>query len=181
MNFYHKIDFSMLMPKGSKDDPAYAKYISYCGVDCSKCFKRSECNGCVVSGGKPFGGECVIAECCKQNNTNGECGCSFCCRCRLKRRVLDEVRNCDIEELHVFNFIYEIPGTFINVDYTFPDGEVRKPFDVTKVYIWGQYKTPGRDRTYSIIADSENIWIADHEENGSDAYIMRHWKYSSEV
>ena len=40
-----------------------------CGIDCSGCPMKENCKGCAETSGKPFGGECVTAECYK---TGGE-------------------------------------------------------------------------------------------------------------
>ena len=50
---------------------------TYCGLCCATCEykKENNCKGCISSGGKPFHGECEIAECAKKKNIRfcGEC------------------------------------------------------------------------------------------------------------
>lgn len=46
---------------------------SICGLDCTKCNFNTSCTGCTKTNGKPFGGTCMVAECCK-NHKNGTCG-----------------------------------------------------------------------------------------------------------
>lgn len=38
---------------------------NYCGLDCAQCPAVDSCPGCAATGGKPFGGTCVLGECCK--------------------------------------------------------------------------------------------------------------------
>ena len=39
-----------------------------CGIDCTGCSFSSTCKGCAATGGKPFGGECVLANWCKKED-----------------------------------------------------------------------------------------------------------------
>ena len=36
-----------------------------CGIDCTECIWKEECRGCIQTDGRPFGGECIAAECYK--------------------------------------------------------------------------------------------------------------------
>ena len=38
----------------------------YCGTDCCASCGEKDCGGCVPTGGRPFGGQCVAAECVRQ-------------------------------------------------------------------------------------------------------------------
>ena len=38
---------------------------NYCGLDCAQCPAVDGCPGCAATGGTPFGGTCVLGECCK--------------------------------------------------------------------------------------------------------------------
>lgn len=50
---------------------------TYCGLCCRTCeyIEKCGCKGCIASGGKPFHGECEVAECAKSRNKRfcGEC------------------------------------------------------------------------------------------------------------
>ncbi len=52
---------------------------TYCGKSCSEClYKESmNCSGCRLGPGKRFGGECKIAECCRNNGHESCETCSF--------------------------------------------------------------------------------------------------------
>ena len=53
-----------------------------CGLDCEECgFK--ECPGCTETGGRPFGGTCMLAVCCDEKGCEN-CGRSFEAPCRQK-------------------------------------------------------------------------------------------------
>ena len=51
---------------------------SRCGLCCDTCsFKQSHnCEGCIALGGKPFWGECPVAQCCQDKGLVhcGQCG-----------------------------------------------------------------------------------------------------------
>ena len=38
---------------------------NYCGLDCSQCPAVDSCPGCAATGGKPFGGTCVLGSAAK--------------------------------------------------------------------------------------------------------------------
>ena len=37
---------------------------TFCGADCGQCGLKDECAGCAPTNGRPFGGACIVAECC---------------------------------------------------------------------------------------------------------------------
>lgn len=41
-----------------------------CGIDCSGCGFRDNCKGCTETNGRPFGGDCIAAECYKSGGEN---------------------------------------------------------------------------------------------------------------
>ncbi len=65
---------------------------SYCGLNCANCKHKEsgECSGCIASNGKPFHGECEIANCAKKKDKR------FCGECEdipcqiLKKHTFDE-------------------------------------------------------------------------------------------
>lgn len=174
MNYFQKIKFGLVK--------AYCKgQDSYCGVDCAKCYKNQECAGCMSSGGKPFGGECVIAECCKKNKDTSNCGLAYFSECQLKKSVIGEMRQCGIEGINCYKLIYEVPGFLINMECKFPDGSIRRPFVDNKIYISGQYRIPDNERRYTAVADKDEFWLIEHDENGSNAVIIANKKYKCEL
>ena len=53
---------------------------SICGADCAQCTMGGACGGCAETGGRPFGGACLVAECCL---SGGRTRCADCGPCRL--------------------------------------------------------------------------------------------------
>ena len=174
MNYFNKIQFKLAKPYNNEQ-------VSYCGVDCKKCYKNQECEGCIASGGKPFGGECVIAECCKKNAGHKDCGPAYVCDCYLKQLVIGVMHNCGIDDLKNYDFIFEVPGFLLNLECKYPDGSIRRPFDDKKIYISGQYRQSDSDRRYTAVADKDNFWLIEHDENGSNAVLIVNKRYSSEI
>ena len=39
---------------------------SICGINCMNCELSGVCNGCAATEGRPFGAECLVAQCCKK-------------------------------------------------------------------------------------------------------------------
>ena len=48
---------------------------NYCGLDCAQCPAVDSCPGCAATGGKPFGGTCVLGECCKAQGCESPGSC----------------------------------------------------------------------------------------------------------
>ena len=68
-----------------------------CGAECSKCPFKEDCKGCAATEGKPFGGSCTVAECCKKR---GLASCSKCLSpCDLKSRLIDEFDSLGIADM----------------------------------------------------------------------------------
>ena len=174
MNYFHKIQFNLVTPLDKEQ-------VSYCGVDCSKCYKNAECAGCISSGGRPFGDDCVIAQCCKKNTGKSKCYSAYFSQCYIKRAVMREIRKCGIAGLCNYKYIYEAPGFLLNLDCKYPDGSIKKPFVDNKVYISGQYKITGYERRYTVVADNEQYWLIEHDENGSNAVLIANNTYSYEI
>ena len=53
-----------------------------CGIDCTECIWKEKCRGCIQTDGRPFGGECIAAECYKSGGED--------CFLTYKRQTIEE-------------------------------------------------------------------------------------------
>lgn len=144
---------------------------SICGLDCRKCDYRDSCKGCTATDGKPFGGACIVAECCKSKK-NGTCGDFSKNICRLKRQLIDEFNSLGIEDMDEVADLYALVGSYINLEYTLPNGQSLKLWDDTCVYLGNQICKKNSDRCYGLTADEKYLLVCEYGENGSDAEIV---------
>ena len=125
---------------------------SMCGLDCEQCGMKSECKGCAATDGKPFGGSCMIAECCK-NSKKGCCGSCWEKNCDMKSRLMDEFNALGIEDMPKVENLWALRGSFVNLEYTLPSGQKIKFWDDDRVYLGNQLEKKGSDRCYGLTAD----------------------------
>ncbi|MBQ8401107.1 MAG: DUF3795 domain-containing protein, partial [Clostridia bacterium] len=85
-----------------------------CGLDCSECWMKDKCGGCNETGGRPFGGTCMIAVCCGQKGC-ANCGRSFEAFCRLKKEVAAECNALGIEDMEEVTDMNALHGAYINL------------------------------------------------------------------
>lgn len=130
---------------------------------------NAECGGCVKTGGRPFGGECLVAECCKAKG-----GCIDCADCGLKARLIDEFNALKIPGMPKATELYSLRGAFINLEYTLPGGQKAKFRDDDKIYL-GTQLCAG-DKCYGLTADENYLLVCAYGEGGSNPEIILYGK-----
>ena len=149
---------------------------SICGIDCSECSMKKDCNGCSETGGKPFGGTCIIALCCEKN-TCENFGHAFDKSCTLKNELIDEFNSLGIKDMPEIKELYALKGGCVNLEYTLPGGQKIKFWDDDRVYLGNPIEKKGSDRWYGLTADENYLLVCEYGCNGSDpeivAYIRR--------
>lgn len=147
---------------------------SICGVDCDKCEMVDECNGCDASSGKPFGKDCMIAECCHKRGKNScaEVSADACVDCSLKKQLIDEFNALKIEDMEEVTDLNALRGAFVNLEYALPSGQRIKIWDDDKIYLGNQLGKKNSDRCYGITADVNYLMVCEYGENGADAEII---------
>lgn len=141
-----------------------------CGLDCSECGCK-ECGGCTETGGRPFGGTCMIALCCDEKGCEN-CGRSFEAPCRLKEELIAEFNALGIEDMEEITDLYALNGAFVNLAYTLPGGQEIRFWDDGRVYLGNQVHKKGSDRCYGLTADESYLLVCEYGEGGSDAEIV---------
>ena len=143
---------------------------SICGLDCAGCSFKENCGGCRETGGKPFGGECIVAECCDKKTA--DCGDFSKNVCRLKQTLIREFNALGIEDLPEVTDLYALLGGFVNLEYRLPGGQTVKFWDDKKIYLGNQLEKIGTDRCYGLTADEEYLLVCEYGENGADPRIV---------
>lgn len=143
---------------------------SICGLDCVACNMNHLCNGCAETGGKPFGGKCVVADCCAKKS--GDCGDFSKNICRLKQQLIGEFNALGIEDMPPVTDLYALVGSFVNLEYTLPGGQRVKFWDDNGIYLGNQLPKIGTCRCYGLTADENYLLVSEYGENGADAKIV---------
>ena len=132
-----------------------------CGLDCTQCGFREQCGGCAETGGKPFGGSCVLAACCLKKGC-GNCGRVFEAPCRLKEELVREFNALGIEDMEEVTDLNALAGSYINLEYTLPSGQKAKLWDDSRVY--------------GLTADENYLLVCEYGNAGSDPEIVVYQK-----
>ena len=135
-----------------------------CGIDCSGCGFYGKCKGCAETDGKPFGGECVAAECYK-------CGGESCYNA-YKTRLIEEFNSLKIADMPVIKTLCQLSGAYINLEYTLSNGQKVKLLDDTKIYLGYQVEKANCDRCYGLAADDNYLLVCEYGCNGKDPEII---------
>ncbi len=142
-----------------------------CGLDCSSCEMRESCGGCGETGGKPFGGTCMLALCCEGAGC-GNCGRAFEAPCRLKEELIAEYNALGIEDMEEVTDLYALLGSYVNISYTLPGGQAIRFWDDKRVYLGNQIHKKNSDRCYGLTADENYLLVCEYGEGGSDPEIV---------
>lgn len=147
------------------------KHTSICGLDCAGCSMKDSCRGCAATGGKPFGGACMVAACCTKRSDH-KCGDFSRNVCLLKQRLIAEFNELGIADMPAVTDLYALVGSFVNLEYLLPGGQAVKFWDDTRIYLGNQLPKIGTDRCYGLTADENYLLVCEYGENGADAQIV---------
>lgn len=136
---------------------------SICGIDCTKCELNSTCNGCAATEGRPFGSECLVAQCCKRGGTVLN---------ELKEKLIAAFYALHIQDMEEVTELHALKGSFANIEYALPNGQMVKFWDDNKIYLGNQLYKEGSDRCYGIIADEKYLMVSEYSGYGADAEII---------
>ncbi len=143
---------------------------SICGANCAECPSERVCPGCADTAGCPFGKPCYVA---KYILTEGmDAYLAF--RDNLIRRI--NARN--IAAMEPVTQLYPLVGSFVNLAYPLPGGEVRLLCD-DEVYLGAQVKNLGDasgKSCFGVIAREDFLLICRYGENGADPELVRYEK-----
>lgn len=135
-----------------------------CGINCTGCGFRDNCKGCIETNGYPFGGECVAAECYKNGGMD--------CFKAYKNRLIQEFNALEIADMPEVTTLCQLCGSYINLEYTLPNGSRVKLLDDTKIYLGYQLEKENSDRCYGLAADNQYLLVCEYGCNGADPEII---------
>ena len=148
---------------------------SICGADCANCPSSAGCGGCRETGGRPFrGGECILAACCRAREQDQ---CSQCGGvCGLKGPLIEAFNALGIPDMAEVTDLNALPGAYINLAYTLPNGQTVKLLEDEKIYLGNQMEKAGSSRCYGLAADETFLLVCEYGENGSEPEIILYKK-----
>ena len=65
-----------------------------------------------------------------------------------------------------------IKGSFINIEYPFPNGQAVKMWDDKKIYLGNQTEKKNSGRYYGLAADGNYLMVSEYGKDGADAEIV---------
>lgn len=143
--------------------------MTYCGIDCkSVCDNYGKgCLGCEQTCGKPFGGTCVSAEHVKKHGTES--------LSKLHEQIICEINALGIDGL-VAEKLYDLNGSYVNLEYTLDNGTKAKFLDDNKVYLGCQVERQNNQRCYGVVASEEFILVCEYGCNGDNPVLVAYKK-----
>lgn len=142
-----------------------------CGIDCNECDFKENCSGCKATNGYPFGGSCMIAECCHSNGFE-HCNTSCSSVCKLKKQLIKEFNALQIEDMEEVKNLNALKGSFVNLEYTLASGQVIKFWDDNRIYLGNQICKKNSDRCYGLTADENYLLVCEYDENGENPEVV---------
>lgn len=141
---------------------------SICGINCATCELNNTCNGCSETGGRPFGGTCIVASLCRKGPEALK---------EFKERLIAAFNALQIGDMEDVTDLNALKGSFINLEYNLPGGQTVKLWDDNRIYLGNQLHKKDSDRCYGIAADEQYLMVSEYGCNGADAEIVvfRRW------
>lgn len=147
---------------------------SICGIDCGACSLSASCAGCTATQGRPFGGPCMVAQCCRER---GQESCEACAgHCELKETLIAEYNALGIPGMAPVTGMNSLKGSFVNLEYALPSGQTIRFWDDNKIYLGNQICKAGSNRCYGLTADETHLLVCEYGDNGTDPEIVLYQK-----
>lgn len=142
---------------------------TYCGADCENCQSKEACKGCAATCGSPFGGSCIAAENIKANGLEDY---------KVFKEQLREEINALLtaEGIPTAENIFELAGSYVNLEYSLPNGERVRFLKDNNIYLGTQIESQEPGICYGVIADRTFILICRYGMNGSNPEILLYRK-----
>ena len=136
---------------------------SICGINCMNCELSGACNGCAATEGRPFGAECLVAQCCKKGKAELS---------ELKGKLISAFNSLHISDMEEVTELNALKGSFANIEYALPNSQIVKFWDDNRIYLGNQLQKKDSDRCYGIIADEKYLMVSEYSGFGTDAEII---------
>ena len=136
-----------------------------CGAVCEECMMKKACNGCVETGGCPFGKRCFIAEYIKVGDKE-----KF---IEFKKKLMDEINELQIPGMPIVNELYALVGSFVNLEYPLSNGQFVKILEDDNIYLGNQLECEfGEGRCFGIVTGPEFLLVCTYDENGTEPELV---------
>ena len=141
-----------------------------CGALCTGCelFESGKCKGCKNTNGCPFGKKCWIA---KYIEVGGKENFDI-----LKKQLIDEFNSLNIEEMPKVSELYPLHGSFVNLEYTLPNGLKAKYLEDYELYLGNQLECEFNDKEvkkcFGVVASLNFLIVCEYEENGNNPELI---------
>lgn len=89
----------------------------------------------------------------------------------LKNTLIEEFNALGIEGVNLTD-LNLLSGSFINMEYTLPNGQKVKLLEDDKMYLGNQVEIEGSERCYGVAADENYLLVCEYGCNGSDPEIV---------
>ena len=92
----------------------------------------------------------------------------------LKKKLCDEFNTLlNVEGLPKVEDLNVLPGSFVNLEYRLPNGELVKFLDDKATYLGNQLECEfGGDRCFGIVASMDFLLVCTYEENGENPELV---------
>ena len=91
----------------------------------------------------------------------------------FKKKILHEINSLMyIEGLPKIENLNVLPGSFVNLEYTLPNGEKVKFLDDRATYLGSQAESEFGGRCFGVVANMDFILICTYEENGENPELV---------
>ena len=89
----------------------------------------------------------------------------------LNDALIEEFYSLAIEGL-ILTDLNLLSGSYINLEYTLPNGQKVKLLEDDKMYLGNQVEIEGNERCYGVAADESHLLVCEYGCNGSDPEIV---------
>jgi len=89
----------------------------------------------------------------------------------MKKTLIDEFNALGIKGLQVDD-LNLLDGSYVNLEYSLPNGQKVKLLEDDKVYWGNQIEIPGKERCYGIVADDQYLLVCEYGCNGTEPEII---------
>ena len=143
---------------------------SICGANCDICEygKNCNCKGCKSTNGCPFGKRCFVAS---YILTGGKENFEI-----FKKQLVSEINELNVPGMPKINDLNPLNGSFVNLDYTLPNGELVKFLDNNDIYLGNQVECEFNDgehiRCFGILANMNFIMVSEYGPNGDNPELI---------
>lgn len=147
---------------------------SICSADCAQCPSKAGCGGCGETAGRPFGRTCPLAACCREK---GQDSCGHCGGvCGLREALIAEFNALGIPGLPPVTDLNALPGAYINLAYTLPNGQSVKLLKDGGIYLGNQLEMPEGERCFGLAADEDVLLVCSYGAGGAGPEIILYKK-----